>query len=93
MPFYIYIIANETNSDLYKGFTENPVKRLEQHNNKESKFTSNKQNWQLIGLFQFDTKTEALVFEKKIKRWNKIALRKLISDNKNIATTFKGEVD
>jgi putative endonuclease len=88
MGFYVYILANATDEELYKGFTENPVERLLQHNRGETKFTASKKNWRMIALFLFFSKKEALIFEKKIKRWNRRSLDKLITSSQNIVSTF-----
>ena len=88
MPFYVYIIANTTDTELYKGFTENPVLRLQQHNNGESVFTSSKAFWYFVCIIEFETKKEALIFEKRIKRWNRNSLESPICSPKNIAALF-----
>jgi len=86
--FFVYILSNNLDSDLYKGFTTNPVQRLIQHNNKESSFTSNKIPWNMFGLFEFETKKEALIFERKIKKWNRKSIDGLIAGNQNILVEF-----
>lgn len=88
MPFYVYILANTDDDELYKGFTENPILRLLQHNNGECSFTSTKRPWYFVCVIEFDSKTYALIFEKKIKRWNKSSLQNLIKSDKNIAGLF-----
>jgi putative endonuclease len=42
MPFYVYIIQSKKDNSFYKGFSENPYQRLDQHNNGESHYTSSK---------------------------------------------------
>jgi putative endonuclease len=88
MPYYVYIIANTTDNELYKGYSENPLERLKQHNQGDAQFTATKKNWKIVALFKFDTKKEALIFEKKIKRWNRTRLDKLIASSSNIACLF-----
>jgi putative endonuclease len=85
MYYYVYILANSIDTDLYKGFSENPLERLRQHNEGSSTFTATKKDWRIIGLFQFGSKREALVFERKIKKWNRRSLDKLIASPNNIA--------
>ena len=80
IPNFVYIIQSEQDQTYYKGFTENIVKRLEQHNNGESKNTSRKIPWRLVYLEELPTKREALIREKQIKRFNTVYLRKLIKD-------------
>jgi putative endonuclease len=88
MSFYVYILANSNDSELYKGYSVNPVERLDQHNQGDSQFTATKKGWQLVAVFKFDSKKEALIFEKKIKRWNRKSLDKLIASSSNIVTEF-----
>ncbi len=82
--YYVYIIESQIDSDLYKGSTGDYLKRLEQHNNGESKFTSTKMPWRLIFVQEFETKTLALIQEKKLKRYNRDYLRWLIKQPLNI---------
>jgi putative endonuclease len=56
VSFYVYILANHIDCDLYKGVTENPLLRLEQHNAGERKFTSTKIPWHIVAIFEFDNK-------------------------------------
>jgi putative endonuclease len=83
MPFYVYIAANTDDEELYKGFSENPYVRIEAHNRGESKFTSTKRGWQLVFVQLFETKREALIFEKKVKRLNRASLQRLIASPQN----------
>lgn len=80
MSNFVYIIQSEQDQTYYKGFTENIVKRLEQHNNGESEYTSRKIPWKLVYLEELTTKREALIRENQIKRFNTAYLKKLIED-------------
>ena len=80
--FLVYIIVNPNNI-YYKGFTTNMDNRLFLHNNAEGKFTSNKGPWKLIFLKSFDKKSEALKYEKMLKRQNHKYLEWLIASDKN----------
>jgi putative endonuclease len=82
--YYVYILESEKDGDLYKGSTGNYVKRLEQHNNGESQFTRTKKPWKLVFVQAFETKSLALIQEKKLKRCNKEYLRWLIQQPVNI---------
>ncbi len=62
MPFFVYILQSEVDSSFYKGFTENPIKRLAQHNAGEMNYTSKKIPWIIVALFGFESKKEALIF-------------------------------
>ena len=82
MPYYVYILQSTVDLSYYKGFTEDIAKRLEQHNNGESRYTSRKMPWKLVYLEELPSKREALIREKQIKRYNSIYLRELISKYK-----------
>jgi putative endonuclease len=88
MNFYVYILKNDTDNDLYKGFTENPNQRIIYHNLGLSKFTSTKKNLSFVFLKKFDTKSEALKFERKIKKWNRKSLDALICSKDNIIESY-----
>jgi putative endonuclease len=78
MPFYVYILANNEDNKLYKGFTENPENRIREHNTHGTQYTSTKHQWRYVFLTSFETKKEALIFERKIKQWNKASVNNLI---------------
>ena len=82
MPYFVYILQSEKDNTYYKGFTENVEKRLSQHNNGLSKYTSSKMPWKLIYLEEYSTKREALIREKQIKRFNSEYLENLIQTYK-----------
>lgn len=65
--FFTYIIQSKKDGSFYVGYSENPEKRLEKHNNAKTGYTSRKQPWQLVYTEEFKTKTEALKREKFIK--------------------------
>ncbi|MBK7958485.1 MAG: GIY-YIG nuclease family protein [Bacteroidetes bacterium] len=70
MNFYVYIIQSERDGTFYKGYTEYPALRIEQHNLGECTYTSNKTPWKLVALLQFESKREALIKEKKLKKYS-----------------------
>jgi putative endonuclease len=82
--YYVYIIESIRDGDFYKGSTENYIRRLEQHNSGENKFTRSKMPWKLIFVREFESKREALIEEKRLKRSNKIYLQWLIKQPVNI---------
>jgi len=87
MPFmnhFVYIIYAEKFDKYYKGYTTNPENRLKQHNNKESRYTAYFTPWILMYLQKFDTKKEALIREKALKKFSKKSLINLIKSPKNI---------
>ena len=82
--YYVYILESIKDGDYYKGSTANYVKRLEQHNTGKSSFTKTKMPWKLIFVQVFETKTAALIQEKKLKKCNKKYLQWLITQPINI---------
>jgi putative endonuclease len=81
--FYVYVIYSKSADCYYKGFSENPIKRLHQHNQAESSYTSKFSDWELIHLELFQTKKEALIREKGLKKYSKIQMQELIKSPKN----------
>jgi len=82
--YYVYILESLIDGDFYKGSSSDYIKRLEEHNRGESKFTSSKTPWRLIFVQLCETKREALILEKKLKRCNKEYLKWLIKQPINI---------
>ena len=82
--YYVYILESLVDGDFYKGSCLDYKKRLAEHNTGESKFTRSKMPWRLIFVSEFDTKKEALIEEKRIKRCNKKYLRWYIDSAMNV---------
>ena len=91
--FYVYIIKSLNHTTYYKGFTEDPLLRLHFHNQGKSTYTSKKMPWELVALFRFDTKAEALAKEKKLKKYPTKSLVALIESDKNILHQFLGSLE
>ena len=79
MPYSVYIIYSSKNNIYYKGYSENLQNRLREHNEGFSRFTSDKGPWDLVWHKEFETKKEALIEEKRIKKLNHNSILKLIS--------------
>ena len=77
---YVYILQSEVDNSFYIGFTENLEKRVEQHNNGESIYTSRKIPWKLVYFEEMSSKTEAIKRERFLKaQKNKIFYQRLIN--------------
>ncbi|MCF8416546.1 MAG: GIY-YIG nuclease family protein [Crocinitomicaceae bacterium] len=61
----------------YIGATENIEQRLAKHRNKNKGFTNQADDWQIVYSKEFQTKTEALAYERLIKSWK--SKKKIIS--------------
>jgi putative endonuclease len=81
--YFVYIIYSDKSEIYYRGYSENPTRRLEQHNNNESRYTSNKGPWELVYLESKETKKDALIREKALKKYSKQQIRELIQSAKN----------
>jgi putative endonuclease len=66
--FYVYIIESESSRKWYFGYTEQLESRLKYHNTNHNHYTGGKGPWRYIFQRPFIEKTDALLFEKKLKR-------------------------
>lgn len=83
MAFYVYVIQSLTDKSFYKGFTENPMIRLLNHNSGQSKYTSKKIPWKFIYLEELETKRLALIREKALKKYSHAQIVELVLSVKN----------
>ncbi|TDH29239.1 GIY-YIG nuclease family protein [Segetibacter sp. 3557_3] len=83
MPFYVYIIQSQKDLSYYKGFTEDPVLRLQRHNSGESAYTRHKMPWKLVYLEILHTKKDALIREKVLKKYSHEQIEQLITSKLN----------
>ena len=88
MPFYVYIIQSEQDGSFYKGFSEDPCRRLIQHNQGESGYTALKMPWKLVYVEELPSKKEALKREKSLKKATLDRLLALLDHPKNILHSF-----
>jgi putative endonuclease len=78
--FYTYIIYSLTKGKYYVGVSENPEERLKKHNSKNRGFTNRADDWGIVFRKEFETKSEALNFERQIKSWkSRIKIQKMIA--------------
>ena len=70
--FYVYMLRCSDGS-YYVGHTENLEKRLAEHKSAFYKncFTAKRLPVELVYVAEFETRDEAFVLERKIKRWKK----------------------
>ncbi len=75
---FVYILYSSKIDKFYVGYSENPNERLKFHNSELNKIWSKRgQPWTLEKFIQFNSKTEALSVERRIK---KLKSRKVIKD-------------
>jgi putative endonuclease len=65
--YYTYILKSEKTDKLYIGQTENLERRLLEHNLNQSKSTRNKGPWKLIFKKEFESRSDAVKLELKLK--------------------------
>jgi len=68
MPFFVYLIQSLSTGKFYIGHTNNLEDRLRRHNEGRSKYTRNKGPWKLVAYKIFNTRKDAMHFEKRLKR-------------------------
>lgn len=78
--YFVYIIYCPTQDLYYKGYTENLSRRQMEHNEGFSRYTSTKGPWTLVYQKMFETKREALIEEKRIKKLNRESVLRLIAN-------------
>lgn len=66
--YYVYILKNINNKNLYLGCTNNLKKRLLEHNNAKVKSTKNKGFWEVRYYEAFYSKDDAFAREQKLKK-------------------------
>ena len=83
MKYYVYIIKTESSkiNKTYVGYTTNIKNRLFKHNNSKGAKSTKGHKWYLIYKKKFNSKSDAMSYEYKIKKNKK--LRKEIINNYN----------
>lgn len=66
--YYIYILYSESKDKFYVGESDDPKKRLVSHNSGISKYTSIANDWKVVYTETFETRKEAIIREKAIKK-------------------------
>ena len=66
MIFIVYVLKDESKYT-YTGYTSNIEKRIWEHNNKITKSTRKGKNWKIVYSKKFETKKEAIEYERFLK--------------------------
>ena len=78
---FVYIITNDRNTTLYIGVTSNIIQRIYQHKNKLIEgFSANYKLHKLIYLEQFNNMHNAILRDKRLKKWNRNWKNQLINE-------------
>ena len=65
--FWCYVLKSKSSGRLYIGQTNNLDDRIRRHNNNQNKATKNRGPWNLIFKRSFQTRSDAVYLEKKLK--------------------------
>ena len=80
--YYVYILANQSNSVIYVGVTNNLLRRIHEHKNSADP-TSFTFRYRVNKLVYFDVTSDvyaAISREKQIKKWNRNRKNQLIQE-------------
>ncbi len=69
---YVYILKSVKNDAIYVGCTNNPVRRLSEHNASANRSTKRYIPWKIVYLEGYANKDDAEDREKKIKQFGKV---------------------
>ena len=67
--FYTYVLQSFSSGRLYIGSTQNISERLDRHNNNKEIATRNRGPWKVLAKQNFETRSEAVRLEMKLKKW------------------------
>ena len=81
MNYFVYILASKRNGTLYIGVTNNLIKRIYEHKQKQVEGFTKKYNInKLIYFEEYNSPEEAIAREKRLKKWNRSWKLKLIEE-------------
>ena len=78
MKVYLYILRSEKDKGHYIGISEDPEKRLEQHNSGLERATKSRAPFKLLAIKEFNGYKEARRVEKVLKKYTKIKVKKFV---------------
>ena len=80
--YWVYILESQVDGRFYIGYTANLTDRLSRHNSGYERYTKKYIPWEMIFYTSFDTRSEALKLEKKLKSFkNRTYLKRWILEN------------
>lgn len=86
--YFVYMMFSKSLDVYYKGSTSNIKERFLSHLHGKSKYTSKTNDWELVFIREFSTKSEALENEKMLKRQHRKYLTWVIQQDYNIIKNF-----
>ena len=78
MKYFVYILYSEAIQKFYIGQTQNIASRLKRHNSGAENFTSKGIPWHLVWFTTKDTRSEAIILERKLKNLSQKRLIRFI---------------
>lgn len=82
MAYYVYMIKNKQDV-LYVGVSENPLRRLVEHNSKRGSVATHQGTYKIVFLEECESLTQARTREIQIKKWRRNKKEFLIQHYKN----------
>ncbi len=76
--YYVYVLQSLKDKTFYAGQTRNLLKRLEEHNSVNARYTKKGQPWNIIWSKEETCRKDAIILERKIK---KRGIRRCLLDN------------
>ena len=76
---FVYILRSKKTGRFYKGVSKHPELRLEEHNRGKNPSTKAEQPWQMVHLESFNSRADALIRERQIKKWRSAMVESLIN--------------
>ena len=80
--YYVYILTNKRNGTLYVGMTNNLIRRILEHKKRVIEgFTKKYRLDKLVYFEETEDVSDAIKWEKKLKKWNRAWKLELIEKN------------
>lgn len=76
--YFIYILYSPSLDAYYKGFSTDVERRFIEHLTGFHKYTSQVRDWIIVYSKEMESKKEALIEEKRLKKLNRRSIEKLI---------------
>ncbi|MEO0246493.1 MAG: GIY-YIG nuclease family protein [candidate division WOR-3 bacterium] len=80
MPYYVYILRSLSTGSFYIGHTSNLEDRLIRHNGGRVKYTRGKGPWELVVYKEFNSRSEAMIWESRLKKKSREEAIRLLSE-------------
>ena len=88
VQWYVYIIQSEVDGQYYKGMSAQPFQRVNEHNKGTTVSTRSFRPWTLVYVEQCESKSQALMREKNLKKADRARIEALFLNHKNIVAQF-----